>query len=183
MLPPTFIFTKMIHFNELYITEDEKNIVIDAEIDDLPVYADSSINKITVGFGKECDKLTTVTVWEKPDITEYDMDDDGFITDEDRELYRRLLELMDKINTDPNTMDDYDVNRDGVVNLKDVDALIDAIGDIRVSGYIYDVNHDGEINIADINALIDYILWVGEHHSDLTQLELNELRELLNKYR
>ena len=50
-----------------------------------------------------------------------------------------------------------DVNRDGEVNIADVNTVIDFI----VSGVtpsVADVNNDGEINIADINAIIDLIL-------------------------
>ena len=50
-----------------------------------------------------------------------------------------------------------DVNRDGEVNIADVNTVIDFI----VSGMtpsVADVNNDGEINIADINAIIDLIL-------------------------
>ena len=50
-----------------------------------------------------------------------------------------------------------DVNRDGEVNIADVNAIIDVIltGTITNSG---DVNLDGEVNIADVNAVIDVIL-------------------------
>ena len=56
-----------------------------------------------------------------------------------------------------------DVNRDGEVNIADVNALIDLImNDIHEyngDGYITgDPNADEEINIADINSLIEYIL-------------------------
>ena len=51
----------------------------------------------------------------------------------------------------------YDVNRDGEVNIGDVNEAINMIlaGNQDSTG---DVNGDGEVNIADINALIDYIL-------------------------
>ncbi len=50
-----------------------------------------------------------------------------------------------------------DVNRDGEVNIADVNAVIDAIlGDVH--DIIFDVNGDGEVNIADVNAIIDIIL-------------------------
>ena len=50
-----------------------------------------------------------------------------------------------------------DVNRDGEVNIADVNAVIDVIltGTITNSA---DVNRDGEVNIADVNAVIDVIL-------------------------
>lgn len=50
-----------------------------------------------------------------------------------------------------------DVNRDGEVNITDINALIDIIlgGNSYYDG---DVNRDGEVNIADVNAVIDLIL-------------------------
>ena len=50
-----------------------------------------------------------------------------------------------------------DVNRDGEVNIADVNTVIDLIleGGVMPTA---DVNGDGEINIADVNALIALIL-------------------------
>ena len=45
----------MVHFNELYITDDRKKIVIDAEIDNLPIYDNCYIDKITVTLKDDCD--------------------------------------------------------------------------------------------------------------------------------
>ena len=52
----------------------------------------------------------------------------------------------------------YDVNRDGEVNIADINAVIDHIlsGDSTV--YPFDVNGDGEVNIADVNDIIGVIL-------------------------
>ena len=52
-----------------------------------------------------------------------------------------------------------DVNRDGEVNIADINTVIDIIlsGEVA-STPLADVNRDGEINIADINAIIDIIL-------------------------
>ena len=50
-----------------------------------------------------------------------------------------------------------DVNRDGEVNIADVNAVIDEILGISTN-YSCDVNGDGEVNIADVNAIIDWIL-------------------------
>lgn len=52
-----------------------------------------------------------------------------------------------------------DVNKDGEINIADVNSLVDAI--FSESGQMptaLDVNKDGEINIADVNAVIDMIL-------------------------
>ncbi len=52
-----------------------------------------------------------------------------------------------------------DVNRDGEVNIADINAVIGAILGAEVSEGIYpDVNQDTEVNIADINAVIAAIL-------------------------
>ena len=52
-----------------------------------------------------------------------------------------------------------DVNRDGEVNIADINAVIGAILGAEVSEGIYpDVNQDTEVNIADINAVITAIL-------------------------
>ena len=50
-----------------------------------------------------------------------------------------------------------DVNRDGEVNIADVNAVIDEILGISTN-YSCDVNGDGEVNIADVNSIIDWIL-------------------------
>ena len=54
-----------------------------------------------------------------------------------------------------------DVNRDGEVNIADVNAVINIIltnGSVDETNKAADVNNDGEINIADINAVIALIL-------------------------
>ena len=51
----------------------------------------------------------------------------------------------------------FDVNRDGEVNIGDVNEAINMILTSNQDS-AGDVNGDGEVNIADINALIDYIL-------------------------
>ena len=51
-----------------------------------------------------------------------------------------------------------DVNRDGEVNIADVNAVIDAILGVS-AGETCDANGDGEVNIADVNAIIDAILF------------------------
>ena len=58
---------------------------------------------------------------------------------------------------EPQPSNPGDVNRDGEVNIADVNALIALIlrGQTATAG---DVNGDGEVNIADVNAVIDLIL-------------------------
>ena len=58
----------------------------------------------------------------------------------------------------------FDVNRDGEVNIADVNAVIHAIfSDLDDSSN--DVNLDGEVNIGDINTLVDVIL--GKENDDM----------------
>ena len=54
-----------------------------------------------------------------------------------------------------------DVNRDGEVNVADINAVIDIILTTDGNFSIGDVNGDGEVNIADVNVLIDIILGGG----------------------
>ena len=77
----------MIHFNELYITEDEKHLVIDAEIDNLPIYNGCAIDTVTVSASPDCDKanMRTITVYDNSTDGSiiYDLNNDGKITYED----------------------------------------------------------------------------------------------------
>ncbi len=57
----------------------------------------------------------------------------------------------------------FDVNGDGNVNISDINILIDIILGRHVDGQTYgrsDVNHDGVVNIADINTIINTILYL-----------------------
>ena len=176
----------MLHFNELYISEDNKHIVIDVEIDDFNAYDSCYIDTITVDTADDyCnnEKSKSVTVYQNKGYTvQLDMNHDGKITDVDCYMYNRLIELISKLTTDDEeTYSHYDVNRDGVVDLKDLDALINAVTYSRfIDGYQYDVNSDDEVNIGDVNALIDYLLELGQNC--LTPDELEELRGLLTDY-
>ncbi len=69
---------------------------------------------------------------------------------DDITIYRRVNEPI---------VDNADVNRDGEVNIADINAVIGAILSAEVGEGIYpDVNQDTEVNIADINAVIAAIL-------------------------
>ena len=57
----------------------------------------------------------------------------------------------------PEPFNKFDVNRDGEVNIADVNALLAMILD-NAPQPEGDVNEDGEVNIADVNAVTDYIL-------------------------
>lgn len=72
-------------------------------------------------------------------------------------VYKTIMELYPteiKEHGDP-IMERYDVNKDGEINIADVNTLIDYILSGRGT---HDCNLDGEMGIADINDLINYIL-------------------------
>ncbi len=56
---------------------------------------------------------------------------------------------------EPTPLERYDVNKDGEINVADINVLIDYI--LSGSGF-HDCNLDGEMTVADINDLTDYIL-------------------------
>ena len=56
-----------------------------------------------------------------------------------------------------NTVMNGDVNNDGVVNISDINAVINAILSDNMAS-IYDVNGDGTVNISDVNAILNIIL-------------------------
>lgn len=171
----------MLHFNDLYVTEDGNHLVIDVQIDDLEVYSQCSISRITVNvLGDDCttDSSKAVTVFEGGTGAVYvDMDGDGIITDIDRALVDRLMYLLDCIRSkNADFINNYDVNRDGIVDIRDFNALIDrSLKKPAVEGYHYDINGDTESgNQGDIDAWINGVL---EFSTDS-----DELKELLRQY-
>ena len=69
----------------------------------------------------------------------------------------RIAWMDEQLGFDPSFILTGDVNRDGEVNVADVNAVINMIlsGNFTPGG---DVNGDNEVNIADINAVIDLVL-------------------------
>ena len=51
----------------------------------------------------------------------------------------------------------YDVNRDGNVNVADVNYVLDLVLNEEYESQA-DVNNDGAVNVADVNAILNYIL-------------------------
>jgi hypothetical protein len=156
----------MIHFNELYITEDGKNLVIDAAIDGFDVYKDCYITDISVQVKTDCGS-TDPYVMTFPDSADYpidaflqnvvvivDLDGDGKITYKDEELCIWVVNVVSKLGVDSK----YDVNLDGVVDPKDVYDLIDYLTNKIPKLQTMDVNSDNTINIADVEDLINAIL-------------------------
>lgn len=85
----------MIHFNELYVTEDGKNLVIDAEIDDIAAFDQCVIDSISVNIGKNCASPArdAVTVYDKPSYVVGDLDNDGRVLERDIKLWMTLDDL------------------------------------------------------------------------------------------
>ena len=75
---------------------------------------------------------------------------EGFLT-----VYRGELELYPIPVTPPTPDNPFDVNKDGEVNISDINMVIDSILRDRTIG---DVNGDGEVNISDISGIIDYMI-------------------------
>ena len=76
---------------------------------------------------------------------------EGFLT-----VYKGELELYPILIGGPVIPDNpFDVNKDGEVNISDINMVIDSI--LR-GGTIGDVNGDGEVNISDISGIIDYMI-------------------------
>lgn len=73
---------------------------------------------------------------------------EGFLT-----VYKGELELYPILIGSPDNP--FDVNKDGEVNISDINMVIDSI--LR-GGTIGDVNRDGEVNISDISGIIDYMI-------------------------
>lgn len=82
----------MLHFNELYITEDGKNLVIDAEVDNLDIYNDCFISQVTVqiiGYNKAEDKCIYSKTVEAQSCTHFvgDIRNDGMLDEKDIEIW------------------------------------------------------------------------------------------------
>jgi len=166
----------MIHFNELYITEDGKNLVVDVGIDDIYVYDKCYIESVSVAPASKlcgddktgCDFITVYSGG--TGLTYVDMDDDGNITDCDIAIIDRINDLIDKMLPD-NTSSAYDINGDGFVSLADYACIISVLkGESSANDYpnTPDINGDGEVKIADANNWMGYIL---EGESKLTDEE------------
>ena len=133
----------MIHFNELYITEDGKHLVIDVELDTTSTNDGCYLDEIIVdvasnsGIKPRCDKLfkNPVTVWHTQLIG--DLDNDGEITDNDMSLFNGLYdEIRDAILTgagvDPTLKAKLDINFDGELNVNDLDDVLTVYQDHKI---------------------------------------------------
>lgn len=97
MSPPLLISNIMLHFNELYITEDGKTLIIDVEMEGSSEYNDCYLDHIEVDAGSSCPSLFTnpVTVWKRPDV--FDLDGDGEVTENDIQWLRTISKISGAI--------------------------------------------------------------------------------------
>lgn len=84
----------MIHFNELYVTEDGKNLVIDAEIDDLDIYENCFITNVLVDVGENCDgngkSVNALVKYNGTPILVGDADNDGALSKKEIDIWKNL---------------------------------------------------------------------------------------------
>lgn len=98
----------MLHFNELYITDDNKQLVVDVEIDGMPEFSSCYIDNITLSLGKECGKndKQVVTIYERGDAPIGDLDGDGVLTKTDANLWKLLLDACGSDRVKYNSLKD-----------------------------------------------------------------------------
>lgn len=174
----------MIQFNELYITEDGKNLVIDVSIEDLPVYNNFYISDISLTLLDKCDEAKpTVSVYTGgTGFTYVDMDGSGYIDYKDKQLIDWMFNTLRKFNYTEDDLSKYDVNHDGFVDIDDVRIVNDSINGLIPKQQSFDVNKDEEFNIADVNAVIRFIQDNIEH-SGLTFAEQSKLNDAISRYK
>lgn len=89
----------MIHFNELYVTEDGKHLVIDAAIDDMPEYDNFYIDSIKVDVGENCQQggqsEHAVDVYTPKTRVVGDLDGDGELDSEEALIWSMLFDICD----------------------------------------------------------------------------------------
>lgn len=96
----------MIHFNELYITEDGKNLIVDVELDDLPGNESCYLDEIVIDTGSKCSTSTLfnnpLSVWKSKKAG--DLNGDGVVDAEDYRMLQVMMGVKDSFkNTTTNT--------------------------------------------------------------------------------
>ena len=161
-----FLFvTLMIHFNDLSISDDGKHLNIDVEIDDMSAFDMCYIDSIKVIPVEDCDNYCntkgTVVYTGSTGLTYVDMDGDGQVSKQDIALIDKIQDLI--VNgQDGNDESKYDINGDGIVDLRDYKCIVDVIlgkkDDLEFYPKTVDVTGDGEKNIADLNDFNNYMI-------------------------
>lgn len=136
----------MIHFNELYITEDNRTLVVDAEIDANSVYDGCYIDKIIVDIGENCSfngkSNNAVTVYDGS-LVVGDLTGSDSITETDVEMWTDLLNIVSRqLKQDENgdwyymaDTEEYDDNGDIIREKKPVSNKIPEIIDYIIDTY------------------------------------------------
>lgn len=88
----------MIHFNELYITEDGKHLIVDAEMDNDPMYKNCYISRVTVDVGENCTEggeSSNAIAFDAPtNAIVGDLDEDGILSKKELEVWSNLHSLV-----------------------------------------------------------------------------------------
>lgn len=133
----------MIHFNELYITEDNKKLIIDVEVDDDPMFEDCYLDSIQIAAGSNCPSpfSKSVTAWTA--VEAFDINGDGKLTEEDIEVINHLLHISTApaITNEDEKTDFPIIGNDGEYYYKIQDDQADEQHYIKnyISKYIYDL--------------------------------------------
>lgn len=178
----------MIQFNELYITEDGKNLVIDVSIEDLPVYNNFYISDISLTLLDKCDEAKpTVSVYTGgTGFTYVDMDGSGYIDYKDIELIDWMFDTLRRLKPTEEQLSKYDVNHDGFIDMLDVMEVVDYIlGRIpfKPEYDFVDPSTTGnpEVTITEVNEIIKAILGIaGKSGLDADTLE--KLDNTMSRY-
>ena len=166
----------MIHFNELYISEDGKNLVIDTEIDNDAVYQDCYLSQITVDIADNCENpglfRNPLVIWNATPKSIGDLDGDGRFTSVDVGLYRGLLGMTNIWDIGSGHSDKYTIHVEEDGSMSYIGQKYDQetgeyivneqtgdyeIGDIPISDTLYSLyrqavyNYDDPINGTDRN--------------------------------
>ena len=178
-----FFSKNMLSFNELYITEDGKNLVIDVSVDDLAAYSECYINKITVNTADgHCKSKEPVDVFSgSTGVTYVDIDGDGVISESDVEQIDWLQSILHRIAYS-DEFAKYDVNKDGFIDLKDYVLIRQKILD-NSTDLVYDIDGTGSVNIGDINAWVQGLLTLFESEiCGLSSCDMQLAQSIWDKY-
>jgi hypothetical protein len=179
----------MIQFNELYITEDGKNLVIDVSIEDLPVYNNFYISDISLTLLDKCDeaKPTTVVYTGGTGLTYVDMDGSGYIDYKDKQLIDWMFSILRKFKPTGTQLSKYDVNHDGFIDLLDIQEINDYLLGLIPVKPEYDfvspsTTGNPEVGIAEMNAIIQAILDIAKQ-SGLDNDTLEKFKSTMSRYK
>lgn len=189
-LIPPFNLSRMIHFNELYISEDDDKLVIDVSIDEDPVYNGCYIDKITVTLKDDCDDDTkskvVYTNGNNDGITYVDINGDGVIDYVDITIINWLQDLLINSYVKSSDLEKYDFNKDGFVDFRDLEEILTATLQSSTDPK-YDLDNNGSFtDIRDLNIFIDFMLsmfrnaGIDINDTSLVMYIITKYQELMN---